>query len=242
MTVAIQASKKISYLVIISCMRTKKVKFVAHESKDKVSGLLMMPRQAEAILVLGHGAGAGMHHENMENIAGELAKLKIGTFRYQFPFMERGGGRDSEAVSLATVNQAILKASELVDDLPLFAGGHSFGGRMTSLAAASPDFPTDVNGLIFFAFPLHAPNKPSDTRAAHLKSIKIPMLFLSGTRDALASLDLLQPVVKKLKRKAKIHLLDTANHGYKILKRTRKSEEDVFAEMARVAKQWIGGK
>lgn len=223
-------------------MKTKKLKFLAHESKDKVSGFLMMPRQAEALLVLGHGAGAGMHHENMENIASELAKVNIGTFRYQFPFMERGGGRDSEAVSLATVNRAIMKARDLLDDLPIYAGGHSFGGRMTSLAAACPDFPEDVNGLIFFAFPLHAPNKPSDTRAAHLKSIKIPMLFLSGTRDALASLDLLQPVVKQLGRKAKIHLLDTANHGYKILKRTRKSEEDIFSEMARVAKHWIDGK
>ena len=220
-------------------MKSKKLKFIAHESKGKVSGLLMKPRKAEALLVLGHGAGAGMRHENMENIANELAKVNIGTFRYQFPFMERGGGRDSEVVSLATVNQAILKAMELVDDLPIFAGGHSFGGRMTSLAAASPDFPADVKGLIFFAFPLHAPNKPSDTRAAHLASIMIPMLFLSGTRDALASLDLLQPVVKKLKCKAQIHLIDTANHGYKILKRTRDSEEDVFVEMARVAKTWI---
>ena len=110
---------------------------------------------------------------------------------------------------------------------------------MTSLAAANPNFPDCVEGLIFFAFPLHAPNKPSDKRANHLSSIKIPMLFLSGTRDALASLDLLQPIVKKLKRKAKIHLLDTANHSYKILKRTRQSDEDVFVEMARIARQWI---
>ena len=226
-------------------MKTKKLKFVAHESKDKVSAYLMLPTKATSIVVLGHGAGAGMHHANMENIANELAEQKIGSFRYQFPFMERGGGRDSVAVSLSTVRHAILKAHELAPKLPLFAGGHSFGGRMTSLAAAEPDFPMcddKVKGLIFFAFPLHAPNKPSDDRAAHLKDIKLPMLFFSGTRDALNSLELFRPIIKKLKKKAQLHLLDTANHSYKILKRTRKSEEDVFVEMARVAESWVDEK
>ena len=220
-------------------MKTKQLKFLAHESKDKVSGYLMMPPKAKAVVVLGHGAGAGMHHSNMENIANELADQKIGTFRYQFPFMERGGGRDSETVSLATVVSAIEQTKKLCKGKPIFAGGHSFGGRMTSLAAATEDFPDYVLGLIFFGFPLHAPNKPSDHRAAHLSDIKMPMLFLSGTRDALNSLDLFKPIVKKLKKQAKLHLLDTANHSYKILKRTRKSEEDIFVEMARVANDWI---
>ena len=220
-------------------MKTKELKFVAHESKDDVSGYLMMPPKAKAVVVLGHGAGAGMRHANMENIAAELASKKIGTFRYQFPFMERGGGRDSETVSLATVVSAIKQTKKLVRGKPIFAGGHSFGGRMTSLAAVTSEFPDYVSGLIFFAFPLHAPNKPSDHRAAHLADIKIPMLFLSGDRDALNSMELFLPIVKKLKRKVKLHQLETANHGYKILKRTRKSEEDVFVEMGRVADEWI---
>ncbi len=180
-----------------------------------------------------------MYHSNMEQIAGALANLGIGSFRYQFPFMERGGGRDSETVSVATVCSAIEQARKLVEDLPLFAGGHSFGGRMTSLAAAGPDFPDDVSGLIFFAFPLHAPNKPSDQRAARLPRIKIPMLFLTGTRDALNSLELFQPIVKQLGRPTKLHLLETADHSYKILKRSRKSEEDVYCEMARISADWI---
>ena len=223
-------------------MKSKKLTFKADESKDDVSGYLLIPDQAASLIVLGHGAGAGMFHSNMENITNELAKVNIGTFRYQFPFMERGGGRDSEAVSLSTVRNAALQAQELLNDLsidlPIFAGGHSFGGRMTSLAAAAPDFPSFVQGLIFFAFPLHAPNKPADKRAAHLGDIKVPMLFLSGTRDQLASLDLLQPVIQKLGRQAKLHLLETADHSYKILKRTRSSDEDVFCEMARVTLKW----
>ena len=219
-------------------MRTKDLTFIAHESKDPVSGLLMMPNKAKAVMVLGHGASAGMHHATMESIATELAERKIGTFRYQFPFMERGGGRDSQVVSLSTVINAIKQTKKLVRSKPILAGGHSFGGRMTSLAAAEKDFPDSVSGLVFFGFPLHAPNKPSDGRAEHLKEIKLPMLFLTGTRDALNSLELFQPIVKKLKRKATLHLLDTANHGYKILKRTRESEEDVFVEMARVTDEW----
>lgn len=219
-------------------MKTKKLKFLAHESKGNVSACLMMPVKAKAVVVLGHGAGAGMYHANMENIVMQLAEQKIGTFRYQFPFMERGGGRDSEKVSLGTVVNAIKEAKKLTRGKPIFAGGHSFGGRMTSLAAAQADFPDFVSGLMFFAFPLHAPNKPSDHRAGHLKDIKIPMLFFSGTRDALNSLDLFKPIVKRLKKKAKLHLLDTANHSYKILKKSRKSEEDVFVEMARVADEW----
>ena len=217
----------------------KKLKFVAHESKGNVSALLQMPVKAKAVLVLGHGAGAGMNHSNMENIANRLFENKIGTLRYQFPFMERGGGRDSEAVSLSTVINAIKQAKKQTRGKPIFVGGHSFGGRMTSLAAVKPEFPDFVKGLIFFAFPLHAPNKPSDHRADHLVDINQPMLFLTGTRDALTDLDLFRPVIKKLKRKAKLHLLDTANHSYKVLKKTRKSDECVFDEMARIANEWI---
>lgn len=220
-------------------MKKTEVTFVAHESKGEVSGCLVNPRGAKAVLTLGHGAGAGMYHENMERISEALADRKIATFRYQFPFMERGGGRDSEAVSKATVVNAIAQTKKMVRRKTILAGGHSFGGRMTSLAASEPDFPAQVAGLVFFAFPLHAPNKPSDHRAEHLSEIETPMLFLTGTRDALNSLELFEPIVKKISQFAELHLLDTANHSYKILKRTRESKEDVFEEMARVVDQWL---
>jgi len=218
-------------------MKSRKLQFTAHDSKDKVSVFLQVPTQTDSLVVLGHGAGAGMMHSNMEGIAGALHANGIATFRYQFPFMERGGGRDSKEVSLSTVQNAVKKAHQLQPGLKLLAGGHSFGGRMTSLAAA--DSLPHVQGLIFFAFPLHPPNKPSVERAEHLPTIKIPMLFLSGTRDKLFDLDLFKPVHKRLGRNAKLHLIDTADHSYKILKRTRKSEEIVFDEMARIARGWI---
>lgn len=213
-------------------------KFIATPEKGEVSAVLMRPENAEWLIILGHGAGAGMYHASMESIATELANVGIASFRYQFPFRERGGGRDSQKVSLATVQSAVKAGHAAAPDLPLLAGGHSFGGRMTSWAAAEGMIP-EVKGLIFFAFPLHAPGKPGVERAAHLVNIEQKMLFLSGTRDALAKLELMEPLVSNLGEKATMHLLDTANHGYKILKRTRESKEDVFAEMGRVAKEWI---
>ena len=220
-------------------MKTRKLKFKAHESNDKVSAILQVPANANALIVLGHGAGAGMLHSNMEGIAKALHARQIATFRYQFPFMERGGGRDSKQVSLATVQNAVVKGAVLEPRLPIYAGGHSFGGRMTSNACAESLLPT-VKGLIFFAFPLHPSGKPSVDRAEHLQHIEVPMLFLSGTRDKLFSIDLFEPVLKKLGRRAKIHYLDTADHGYKTLKKTRLSEENVFAEMARITRDWLG--
>ena len=232
-------------------MKTKKLKFVAHESKAKVSALLQVPTNADAIVVLGHGAGAGMMHSNMENIARSLHANRIATFRYQFPFMERGGGRDSKLVSLATVENACKEAARLAPELKVFAGGHSFGGRMTSLAAADSLLPA-IEGLVFFAFPLHPPGKPSVERADHLGQITVPMLFLSGTRDKLFSVGLFEPVLAGLQKSKKgrksskgrptatLHLIDTADHGYKTLKRTRQSEETVFDEMARLTREWIG--
>ena len=220
-------------------MKTKKQKFLAHRSRDKVSSILQVPPQADSLLVLGHGAGAGMNHRNMENIVGALHANQIATFRYQFPFMERGGGRDSKEVSLSTVASAVEKAAALEPELPIYAGGHSFGGRMTSMAAAE-SLLSEIQGLIFFAFPLHPPGKPSVERAAHLSEIRVPMLFLSGTRDKLFSAELFASVLKKLGSSATVHDLDTADHGYKTLKRTRQSEEDIFVEMARVTRQWIG--
>ena len=219
-------------------MEPKPLSFEAHPDKGNVSALLLKPRGAKSLIVLGHGAGAGMTHANMENIVDTLANHKIATFRYQFPFMERGGGRDSQEVSLSTVQNAVVAAKKAAPKLTLFAGGHSFGGRMTSLAAAENRI-DQVVGLIFFAFPLHAPGRPGNERAKHLTDIKQPMLFLSGTRDQLNSMDMFMPVLKSIGKKATLHKLDTANHSYKILKRTRTSEEDVFDEMARVVAAWI---
>ena len=216
-------------------------KFLATEEKGEVSSILIRPEAANWLLVLGHGSGANMRHQNLTTISERLAEVDIATFRYQFPYMERGGGgRDSQAVSLATVRAAVQAAHNAAEDLPLLAGGHSFGGRMTSIAAAEASLPF-VNGLVFFGFPLHPSGKRGIERAAHLPDIDVPLLFLSGTRDKLAELDLLQPVCDNLGDKATLHLLDTADHGFKILKRSRKSDEDVYVEMARVLNEWTEG-
>lgn len=211
-------------------------KFVAHEEKGEVSSLLVRPERASALLVLGHGAGAGMRHQSLEKVSHALADVGIATFRYQFPFMERGGGRDSRAVTLSTVRAAVARAHQLERDLPLFAGGHSFGGRMTTTAAAEAPLP-HVRGLVLLSFPLHPAGRPGTERADHLPGVSVPMLFVSGTRDKLASLDLLAPILRRLENTSH-HLLDTADHSYKILKRTRQSNQDVFDEMAGAIRRW----
>lgn len=218
-------------------------KFLATPEKGEVSALLNCPDQADTLLVLGHGAGAGMRHQNLEALSAGLADLNIGTLRYQFPFRERGGGRDSEATSLATVRSAVREAGMRKPGLPLIAGGHSFGGRMTSLAAAkttgSEDPMQSLSGIVYFNFPLHAPGKPSTHRATHLGDITVPQLFVSGTRDALARLDLLEEVLAGLTETATLHLIETANHGFKVLKRTRTSTEDPILEACRVTREWV---
>lgn len=214
------------------------LKFTATPEAGEVSALLMKPEGATHIMVLGHGAGAGMRHLTMQTLAELLAENRIATFRYNFPFMEKRKSVGSPKVAIATVASAVIAAQKNCPGLPLLAGGHSYGGRMTSHAAAESKL-EDVKGLIFFSFPLHAPNQPGDKRADHLSAIKQPMLFLSGTRDALASLELLEPVVETLGGRASLHLLDTADHSYKILKRTRESKEDIFVEMARVVREWV---
>jgi predicted alpha/beta-hydrolase family hydrolase len=208
----------------------------------EVSALFMLPEKATHLLILAHGAGANMRHATMQAIAERLADTGIATLRYNFPYMEAGRPRvDSPQVSAATVCAAAAKARELAPDLPLLSGGHSFGGRMTTTAASEAPI-EGVKGIILFSFPLHMPDKPAAKRAEHLSSVTVPMLFLSGTRDKLADLDLLKPVVEKLGALATLHLLDTADHSYKVLKRTRESKEDVFAEMARVIKDWLARK
>jgi predicted alpha/beta-hydrolase family hydrolase len=213
-------------------------KFIATPEKGKVSALLIRPERATHLLLVGHGAGADMRHATLRTIAERMAAAGIATFRYNFPYTENGGGRDSPQVCTATVRSAVAAAHAAAPELPMFAGGHSFGGRMTSTAASESSL-EDVQGLVFFSFPLHQPGKPDTKRAAHLSKVTVPMLFLSGTRDDLAHLDLLRPVCAGLGDRATLHLLDTADHGYRTLKRTRTSEEDVFDEMARVAKAWM---
>jgi predicted alpha/beta-hydrolase family hydrolase len=215
----------------------REMSFLATQEKGKVSALLIRPSDADSLLLLGHGASTNMRHATLQTLAERLADAGIATFRYNFPYMEYGKGRDSTEVCAATVRSAVATARQAVPEVRLLAGGHSFGGRMTSTAAS--ESPLDgVHGLVFFAFPLHQPGKPDTKRADHLSAVKVPMLFLSGTRDELAHLDLLQPVCKKLGKRATLHLLDTADHGFRILKRSRKSVEDVFAEMARVVQEW----
>jgi predicted alpha/beta-hydrolase family hydrolase len=181
-----------------------------------------------------------MRHATLQTLAERMADAGIATFRYNFPYSEHGKGRDAQGVCTATVRAAVAAAHKVAPDLPLLAGGHSFSGRMTSTAAS--EGPLDpVRGLVFFAFPLHQPGRPETKRADHLSAVTVPMLFLSGTRDELADLDLLRPVSKKLGKSATLHLLDTADHGFRVLNRSRKSDEDVFVEMARVTREWASG-
>jgi len=217
--------------------QAREMKLLATPEKGEVSALLVRPGDASHLLVLGHGASTNMRHATLQTIAERMADAGIATFRYNFPYMEHGKGRDSREVCTATVRSAVAAAHRAALDLPLLAGGHSFGGRMTSTAAS--ESPLDgVHGLVFFAFPLHQPGKPDTKRADHLSAVTVPMLFLSGTRDELADRDLLQPVFKKLGNRATLHPLDTADHGFRTLKRSRKSEEDVFIEMARIVREW----
>jgi predicted alpha/beta-hydrolase family hydrolase len=214
------------------------MKFLATPEKGDVSALLIRPSDAGHLLVLGHGASTNMRYTTLQTIAERMADAGVATFRYNFPYMERGTGRDSKDTCTATVRAAVAAAHRAAPDLPLLAGGHSFGGRMTSTAAS--ESPIDgVRGLVFFAFPLHQPGQPDTKRAEHLGSVTVPMLFLSGTRDELATPDLLQAVCKKLGKRATLHPLDTADHGFRTLKRSRKSDEDVFVEMARVLREWV---
>jgi len=208
-------------------------------SAGQVSALLMRPRDARTCYVLAHGAGAGMRHASMEAIAAGLAARGIATLRYQFPYMEKGGKRpDPPAIAQATVRAAVAAAAQHCVGLPLIAGGKSFGGRMTSQAQAKA--PLDgVKGLAFFGFPLHPAGKPSIDRAAHLAEVKMPMLFLQGTRDALAELSLLQPVVKGLGSKASLHLAEGADHSFHVLKSSGRSNNEVLVEILDALTAWV---
>src|SRR6266702_8206911 len=213
----------------------------AVEGGREVSALLWRPAKSRRLLVLAHGAGAGMSHPFMEKLAGELAGVGVATLRYQFPYMEqRRRVPDSPAVLTATVVAALRAAAEAVPGLPLFAGGKSMGGRMTSQAAAQ--HPLDgVRGLLFFGFPLHPPNRPGTKRAEHLAKVTVPMLFLQGTRDALADLKLLRPVCAKLGPRAKLHVIEKADHSFHVLKSSGRNDAEVLRELAETAASWAEG-
>jgi predicted alpha/beta-hydrolase family hydrolase len=204
-----------------------------------VSGLMQRPRGARACLVLAHGAGAGMTHPFMAQLAHDLAARGVATLRYQFPYMERGGKRpDSPALCHATVRAAVLRAGTLAPSLALVAGGKSFGGRMTSQAQAQCPLP-GVRGLVFLGFPLHAANRASNVRAAHLSKVGIPMLFLQGTRDALADLTLMRRLVKSLGKLATLKVLEGADHSFHVLVRSGRSEGQVRSEMLDSLIDWM---
>ena len=207
--------------------------------ESSVSWVLLEPPAATALYVFAHGAGANMRHATMTAIATELARRGVAVFRFNFPFLESAKRPvDSRPVATSTIAAAVVRARELRPALSVFVGGHSFGGRMASHAIVERDL-GDVSGLVFCSFPLHPPEKPGISRAAHLGSIERPMLFLSGTRDALATPDLLRGVVAGLGERASLVWLDTADHSYKVLKRARMRSDGVFEELADAAVPWM---
>jgi uncharacterized protein len=209
-------------------------------SHGAVSALLLRPREARACFVFAHGAGVGMTHPSMETVAIGLAERGIATFRYQFPYMEKGSKRpDPPAVAHATVRAAVAMAKESCDGFTLIAGGKSFGGRMTSQAQAKSPL-QGVRALAFFGFPLHPQGQPSTERAAHLSQVHIPMLFLQGTNDGLALLDLLRPVIASLRPRATLHLLEGADHSFHVPKRSGRTDAEVMDEALNAFAAWVG--
>ena len=209
------------------------------DDAQRVSGLLQTPRQARACYVFAHGAGAGMAHPFMGAIANGLAERGIATLRYQFPYMEHGSKRpDTPKLAQATVRAAVAEASRLLPEVALFAGGKSFGGRMTSQAQAALPLP-GVRGLVFLGFPLHPAGRPSDERAAHLFAVQIPMLFIQGARDALADLQLLQALVGELGSRATLKLFADADHSFHVPARTGRKDSEIMAELLDALAGWI---
>jgi predicted alpha/beta-hydrolase family hydrolase len=209
-------------------------------SHGSVSALLTKPARASACFVFAHGAGAGMNHLFMATVAAGLGERGIATLRYQFPYMEKGSKRpDAPAVAHAAVRAAVAEAARRCKGLPLIAGGKSFGGRMTSQAQAATPL-EGVHGLAFFGFPLHPAGKPSSDRAKHLGDIRIPMLFLQGSRDSLAELSLLEPVVKSLKRLASLHVVKDADHSFHVPARSGRKDSEVMNEILDAFANWVG--
>jgi predicted alpha/beta-hydrolase family hydrolase len=211
---------------------------IAVSDTIRVSGLLLAPKHARACYVLAHGAGAGMTHRFMEAAATGLAKRGVATLRYQFPYMESGGKRpDPPKLAHATVRAAVAEAGRLTPKLPLIAGGKSFGGRMTSQAQAASPLP-GVRGLAFLGFPLHPAGQPARERGEHLFDVKIPMLFLQGTRDALAALEQLEPLCKELGEPATLRLFEHADHSFHVPAKTGRTDAQVLGELLDALADW----
>jgi predicted alpha/beta-hydrolase family hydrolase len=209
------------------------------DAVNEVSGLLVIPDDARALLVLAHGAGAGMSHAFLEAVATDLDALGIGTLRYQFPYMERGSKRtDPPPLCHSTVRAAVDAAARSASGLPLFAGGKSFGGRMTSQAQALAPLP-NVLGLVFLGFPLHPPQKPTIDRAGHLFDVRIPMLFLQGTRDEFGQPELLNPLIEELGGRATLEAIPEADHSFHVPARTGRKDPDVRREFLATASRWM---
>jgi predicted alpha/beta-hydrolase family hydrolase len=205
----------------------------------RVSGILMTPLESKACFVVAHGAGAGMLHPFMEKLANDLAARRIATLRYQFPYMEKLSRRpDPPALCHATVRAAVQGARTLLPSLPLFAGGKSFGGRMTSQAQAAIPL-ADVRGLIFLGFPLHPPKQPSDARAEHLSKVRVPMLFLQGARDEFAQPALLNPVISRLGVLATLRVLPDADHSFRVPARGHTTHDQINDEMLDALTGWV---
>jgi len=219
-------------------MSTNKDLRFAVPTAGEVSAILLRPPDAQCLLVLAHGAGAGMNHPFMQSLANELAAANVATLRFQFPYMEqRRKLPDRPPVLTAAIFAAVNVASKEAPNLPLFAGGKSLGGRMTSTAASQQPLES-VRGLVFFGFPLHAPNQPGTKRADHLREVSLPMLFFQGTRDAFADLKLLRPICAGLGARATLHVIESADHSFHVLKSSGRTDEDVLQELARTTSVW----
>jgi uncharacterized protein len=220
----------------------KEIHFVVSDTAGVVSGLLLKPERAVSLLVFAHGAGAGMRHRFIEDLSQRLAELGVATMRYQFPYMEKRVKRpDSEGVLIATVQAALIAAEKYSDGLPIFAGGKSMGGRMTSLTLAKA--PMDkLHGLIFFGFPLHAPGAPSAERGKHLADVQVPMLFIQGSRDALADLKLLKPLCAQLDGRAELFVVEGGDHSLHMAKRSGRTDNEVLDEVAAKTSSWMAAR
>jgi uncharacterized protein len=209
------------------------------DGRGSVSGLLDAPSGARACFVLAHGAGAGMTHPFLASIAAGLAARGVATLRYQFPYMERGAKRpDAPAVAQAAVRSAVAEAARLLPRLPLFAGGKSFGGRMSSQAQVQSPIP-GVRGLAFLGFPLHPPGKASEERGKHLLELRIPMLFLQGSRDDFADMELLRPLVERLGARATLEVFADADHSFHVPARSGRKDPQVREELIAALARWI---
>jgi hypothetical protein len=222
-------------------MKVEERRFRATPSRGEVSALLLRPPRATALYVLGHGAGAPMDHPFMEGAARGLAERGVATLRYQFPYSEAGRkAPDPAPVLQQTVRSAVAEAARLADGLPLLAGGKSMGGRMTSLAAAEEPLP-GLRGIAFFGFPLHAAGRPSSERGEHLTRVGLPMLFLQGTRDDLADLSLLRPLLDRVTPPPTVHVVDGADHGFRVPKHSGRTDAQVLEDLCDCFASWARG-